>query len=94
MPLAETEVSASADVEVAAVVVADVEAVLVAVLVASVEVVVAASAEAALEAVASEVAASEDADNKKEYKIQGQPHVMWSCPYFLCWELEGDTKKC
>ena len=80
MPLAETEASASADVEVAAVVVADVEAVLVA----SVEVAVAASAEAALEAVASEVAASEDADNKKEYKIQGQPHVMWSCPYFLC----------
>ena len=62
MPLAVTEASASADVEVAAVVVAAVEAVLVA----SVE------------------AASEDADNKKEYKIQGQPHVMWSCPYFLC----------
>lgn len=91
MPLAVTEASASVDVEVAAVVVEVVEAVLVA----SVEVAVAASAEAAAsEAVASEVAASEDADNKKEYKIQGQPHVMWSCPYFLCWELEGDTKKC
>ena len=91
MPLAVTEASASADVEVAAVVVAAVEAVLVA----SVEVAAAASAEvAASEAVASVEAASEDADNKKEYKIQGQPHVMWSCPYFLCWELEGETKKC
>ena len=81
MPLAVTEASASADVEVAAVVVAVVEAGQVA----SVEVAAAASAEvAASEAVASEAEASADADNKKEYKIQGQPHVMWSCPYFLC----------